>query len=101
MFYDSNYDKHFIPEEKGWYVQYKTESGDEGAEKLPREPLNVDDALLMLQEIDEDEIWYVQFYQEVKQQDLKKVIFLKRKWLFYFEMSKLIHTFVKIIKYGR
>ncbi len=66
MFYDSNYDKHFIPEEKGWYVQYKTESGDEGAEKLPREPLNVDDALLMLQEIDEDEIWYVQFYKEVK-----------------------------------
>jgi hypothetical protein len=28
--------------------------------------LNVDDALLMLQEIDEDEIWYVQFYKEVK-----------------------------------
>ena len=66
MFYDSNYAKYFIPEEKGWYVQYKTESGDEGAEKLPREPLNVDDALLMLQQIDEDEIWHVQFYKEVK-----------------------------------
>lgn len=66
MFYSSNTNKHFIPEEKGWYVQYKTESGDEGAIKLPRKPQNTDDALTMLQEIDEDEIWYVKFYQEVK-----------------------------------
>lgn len=65
MFYDSNYDKHFIPEEKGWYVQYKTESGDEGAIRIPRKPWNSDDALSMLQEINKDEIWYVQFYRKI------------------------------------
>ncbi len=65
MFYDSNYDRHFTPEEKGWYVQYETESGDEGAIRIPRKPRNADDALSMLQEINKDEIWYVQFYQEI------------------------------------
>ena len=65
MFYDSNCDKHFTPEGRGWWVQYKTESGDQGAIKLPRKPHNNNDALLMLQEIDENEIWYVQYYKEV------------------------------------
>ena len=65
MFYDSNHDRHFTPEDKGWWVQYKTESGDQGAIKLPRKPQNGNDALLMLQEIDKDEIWYVQFFKEI------------------------------------
>jgi hypothetical protein len=65
MFYDSNHDRHFIPEDKGWWVQYRTESGDRGAIKLPRKPQNANDALLMLQEINEDEIWYVQFFKEI------------------------------------
>jgi hypothetical protein len=66
MFYSSNFDKHFIPEEKGWYVQYRTESNDRGAIKLPREPMGKFDVLLMLEEINPDEIWHVEFYQEVK-----------------------------------
>ena len=66
MFYNSNFDRYFMPTEKGWYVQYKTESGDRGAIKLPREPKGEVDALLLLEEINPDEIWYVEFYQEVK-----------------------------------
>lgn len=66
MFYDSNFDEYFTPKDAGWYVQYKTESGDQGAIKLPREPINIADAWLMLKEINPDEIWYVQFYKEVK-----------------------------------
>lgn len=66
MFYDSNHDKHFIPEEKGWYVQYKTHSGDEGAIRVPSKPWNSDHALEMLKGINPDEMWDVQFYQEVK-----------------------------------
>lgn len=66
MFYDSNFDKYFIPEEPGWYVQYKTESGDQGAIKVPKRPRNDEHALAMLEDINNDEIWYVLFYQEVK-----------------------------------
>lgn len=66
LFYDSNTDSHYTPKEKGWYVQYKTESGDAGAIKVPRKPWNADDALAMLNEINPEEIWYVQFYSEVK-----------------------------------
>lgn len=65
VFYSSNTDKHFTPEEKGWYIQYKTESGDEDAIKVDREPTSKEDALQLLQEIDADELWIVQYYAEV------------------------------------
>ena len=65
QFYDSNTDKYFTPEQSGWYVQYSTESGDKGAIKVDRQPWNADDALKMLQEIDEYEIWYVNYYAQV------------------------------------
>ena len=65
VFYSSNTDKHFTPEEKGWYIQYKTESGDEDAIKVDREPTSKEDALQLLQEIDADELWIVQYYVEV------------------------------------
>ena len=55
MFYDSNFDLYFTPTEKGWYAQYKTDSGDEGAIKLPRKPCNSADALKMLHKINPDE----------------------------------------------
>lgn len=66
MFYDSNYDKYYTPKEPGWYVQFKTESGDEGSIKLPRKPLNSEDVMLMLEAINPDETWIVQFYKEVE-----------------------------------
>ncbi len=65
VFYSSNTDKHFTPEEKGWHIQYKTESGDEDAIKVDREPTSKEDALQLLQEIDADELWIVQYYAEV------------------------------------
>lgn len=68
VFYDSNFDKYFTPEEAGWYIGYKTESGDSGAVKVNREPLDNADALNMLLEIDSDELWYVTSYGEVRKQ---------------------------------
>ena len=65
IFYSSNTDKHFTPEEKGWYIQYKTESGDEGAIKVDREPTSDKDALEMLKTIMPEELWIVQYYAEV------------------------------------
>jgi hypothetical protein len=62
VFYSSNTDKTFIPTEKGWYIQYKTESGDEDAIQVDREPTSNEDALQLLQEIDPDELWEVKFY---------------------------------------
>ena len=62
VFYSSNTDKTFTPTEKGWYIQYRTESGDEGAIKVDREPTSDEDALQLLQEIDADELWIVQYY---------------------------------------
>ena len=62
VFYSSNTDKTFTPTEKGWYIQYRTESGDEGAIKVDREPTSDEDALQLLQEIDADELWDVQYY---------------------------------------
>ena len=64
-FYSSNFDKYFTPEEKGWYIQYSTESGDRGAIKVDREPKSKEDALQMLFNILEDECWIVDFYAEV------------------------------------
>jgi hypothetical protein len=66
MFYDSNFDKYFIPKDAGWYVQFKTESGDQGAIKLPKQPINNNHVRLMLKEINPDETYYIQFYKEVK-----------------------------------
>ena len=65
VFYSSNTDKHFTPTEKGWYVQYRTESGDEGAIKVDREPTSDEDALEMLKAIMPEELWIVQYYAEV------------------------------------
>ena len=62
VFYSSNTDKTFIPTEKGWYIQYRTESGDEDAIQVDREPTSNEDALQLLQEIDPDELWEVKFY---------------------------------------
>jgi hypothetical protein len=64
-FYSSNSDKFFTPEEKGWYIQYSTESGDRGAIRVTREPQSEEDALQMLIAIDDYECWIVDFYAEV------------------------------------
>lgn len=73
LFYSSNFDKYFTPEKAGWYVQYKTESGDYDAIRVDRKPINNEDALLMLQEINKDELWDVCFFDEVKK-DFKKFL---------------------------
>ena len=62
VFYSSNTDQSFTPRAKGWYIQYSTESGDEGAMRVDREPTSDEDALQLLQEIDPDELWIVKFY---------------------------------------
>ena len=66
VFYSSNTDKTFTPTEKGWYIQYRTESGDEDAISVDREPTSDEDALQLLQEIDPDELWIVKFYALVE-----------------------------------
>lgn len=62
VFYSSNTDKTFTPTEKGWYIQYRTESGDEDAIQVDREPTSDEDALQLLKEIDPDELWIVHYY---------------------------------------
>jgi hypothetical protein len=64
-FYSSNFDKYFTPEEKGWYIQYSTESGDRGAIRVDREPESDQDALQMLLTVNRDECWILDFYAEV------------------------------------
>lgn len=66
MFYCSNTDKFFTPEEKGWYIQFSTDSGDKGAIKVNREPIDKEDAIKMLMDINSYEIWDVEFWSEVK-----------------------------------
>ena len=65
IFYTSNTDKYFTPEEAGWYIQYHTESGDSGAIKVDFEPKDNADALAMLEQINPDEIWEVNYFAEV------------------------------------
>ena len=65
VFYSSNTDKHFTPEEAGWYIQYHTESGDSNAIKVDREPKDNADALDMLEKINPEELWEVKFFAEV------------------------------------
>jgi len=65
-FYDSNYDKWITPQEKGWYIAFSTESGDKGFVKVDKEPIDKDDALKMLNEISPDELYYVEFWDEIK-----------------------------------
>jgi hypothetical protein len=65
-FYSSNFDDHFVPDEKGWWIQYSTESGDRDAIRVERCPLDADDALEMLEEINPDELWNVEFWGEIK-----------------------------------
>lgn len=67
LFYDSNYDAYFTPEKSGWYIQYKTESGDSGAIRVDRKPINVAEAQDMLEQINPDEMWDVCFFAEVKE----------------------------------
>lgn len=64
-FYSSNTDSYYTPEESGWYVQYKTESGDSEAVRVSRKPVDNEDALNLLKELNPDEIYYVQFYNEI------------------------------------
>lgn len=65
LFYDSNFDKYFTPTIDGWYIQYKNGSGDSGAIKVSREPKSMEDALVLLKEIEHHESWEVQFYTKV------------------------------------
>ena len=56
-FYSSNFDKYINPQRKGWYVGYRTESGDADFVMVDREPIDEEDAYEMLQEIDPDEAY--------------------------------------------
>ena len=44
VFYNSNTGKYEVPAEQGWYIAYKTESGDAGYVKVDREPTSEADA---------------------------------------------------------
>lgn len=70
LFYDSNFDKYFTPTEPGWYVQYKTYSGDSGVIKVDRGPKDNDDALSMLNQINPDEIYNINFFAKVGEDGL-------------------------------
>jgi len=48
-YYDSNTDSYLTPEEPGWYVAYKTESGESDVVKISREPKNLADAQSILE----------------------------------------------------
>ena len=48
LFFKSSTDKWETPKEKGWYIQYKTESGDTSYVKVDKEPKNNADAYDML-----------------------------------------------------
>lgn len=74
LFYSSNFDKYFTPEKAGWYIQYKTESGDSDAIRVNRKPKSNADALSMLQEINNHELWEVCFFDEVKQNKFRKFL---------------------------
>ena len=55
LFYDSNKDKFITPKEKGWYVGFRTKSGDVEFVKVDREPKDKKDAMNMLKEKNPDE----------------------------------------------
>lgn len=75
-FYDSNTDKYFTPKEAGWYIQYKTESGDSGAIKVHRRPKDNFDALMMLKAIDNDELWEVKFFAEIDKNKIPSLLII-------------------------
>jgi hypothetical protein len=54
-FYSSNYDKYIKPQRKGWYVGYRTKSGDTDFVMVDREPIDKLDAKRILQEINPHE----------------------------------------------
>ena len=56
-FYDSNYDKIIRVTENGWYVGFRTKSGDIGFVKVDREPKDNKDAMDMLKKINPDEVY--------------------------------------------
>lgn len=58
-FYDSNTDKTIRPTEKGWYVGYRTKSGDSGFIKVEKEPKDKQEAKEMIQKINPDEIYSI------------------------------------------
>ena len=58
-FYDSNTDKHVRPTEKGWYVGYRTKSGDSGFVKVDKEPKDKKEAMEMLKALNSDEIFNI------------------------------------------
>lgn len=47
-FYNSNYGRYEAPAEKGWFIAYKTESGDSDYVKVDFEPTSEADAEAML-----------------------------------------------------
>ena len=49
VFYNSNTGKYEVPAEQGWYIAYRTESGDYDYIKVNREPTSEADAEATLQ----------------------------------------------------
>jgi hypothetical protein len=56
-FYSSNYDKKITPTKPGWYVGYRTKSGDISYAKVPKKPNNTKDAMDMLKKLNPDEVY--------------------------------------------
>jgi hypothetical protein len=58
-FYDSNTDKKVKPKEKGWYVGYRTASGDVGFVKLDKKPNDNKQAKDILKKLNPDEVYAI------------------------------------------
>jgi hypothetical protein len=56
-FYSSNYDKKITPTKPGWYVGYRTKSGDISYAKVPKKPNNTKDAMDILKKLNPDEVY--------------------------------------------
>ena len=65
-YYDSNYGKMVTPSETGWHVAYRTESCDHDAVLVEREPIDMEDAQKMIEEIIDWEWEGGHFYAKVK-----------------------------------
>ena len=58
-FSDSNIDDYITPKKKGWYVGYRTESGDESYIKVNKEPKNKKEAMKMIKSINSEESYTI------------------------------------------
>jgi hypothetical protein len=56
-FYNSNTDKKVTPKEKGWYISFRTKSGDQGFIKADRQPKDNKDALEILKKLNPHEVY--------------------------------------------